>query len=277
MESLSEFLKRYSRLLLYILLFSVSLWLLILQNRFQRVVVFNWLRSAEWALMERVATLRSYFYLKQHNQALAEENARLRSRLLADQYRLYQGGQKRQDTLLRQVYFYYPAEVIHITTDKQNNYMTLNVGSIHGIHPDMGVVTGDGIAGIVKMVSPRYSVALTLLHSKARIPARIRRSAHFGTLEWTGGSPYRLVLNYVPSHVTYSAGDTVEVAHLSTVFPAGYPVGVITGGSQNAEEGYLSLELRPFVDFHSIRHVYLIDFADRDEVNLLEKQAVGDE
>lgn len=277
MESLSDFLRKYSRLLLFFILISLSLWLLILQNRFQRVIVFNWLRSAEFAVMERVALWRSYFYLRQHNETLARENARLRNQLLADRYRLYQGGQLKRDTVLRQVYHYFPAEVVNITTNRQNNYMTLNVGSIQGVKPDMGVITSEGIAGIVKMVSPHYAVALTLLHSKARIPARLKKSNLFGTLEWPGGSPYRLLLNYVPSHAEYQPGDTVVVAHLSTIFPAGYPVGVISGGSQNAEEGYLTLELRPFVDFHSLRYVYLVEFADREEVKQLESKTEGDE
>jgi rod shape-determining protein MreC len=277
MESLSDFLRKYSRLLLYLLLLFLSLWLFILQNRFQRVVVFNWLRSAEFAVMERIALWRNYFYLRQHNEVLSRENARLRAQLLADRYRLYQGGRLRMDTILRQVYTYYPAEVVNITTNRQNNYMTLNVGAKQGVKPDMGVITAEGIAGIVKMVSPHYAVALTLLHSKARIPVRLKKSNHFGTLEWPGGSPYHLLLNYLPSHVEYQVGDTVVVAHLSTVFPSGYPVGLVSGGRQNAEEGYLTLDVRPFVDFHSLRYVYLVDFTDRYEVELLEKTAAGDE
>lgn len=277
MQSLGDFLRVYSRLLLYVFLTGISLWLFVIQNRFQRIVVFEWVRNAENALALRLADLRSYFYLIKHNRALAEENARLRSLLLADRYRLYHGGHLVVDTQYLQLYNYYPAQVINITTNKQNNYMTLNAGSAQGVKPDMGVVTGEGIAGIVKMVSPHYAVALTLLHSKARIPARLKRSNHFGTLEWRGGAADRILLNFLPSHVEYKEGDTVVVSNLSSVFPHGYPVGRVISGRQNPEEGYLSLEVQPFVDFHKVRHVYLVEFTHRQELDSLEKKASADE
>jgi len=273
MGSLAEFLRKYSRLILFLILFFISIWMMILQNRFQQVVIFNFIRRIEWGALSQISAFRAYFYLNLHNKSLAEENARLRNQLAHEKYKLYVGGRIHKDTILRQVYTYYPAEVINITTNKQNNYMTLNIGSIQGAKPDMGVVTGEGIAGIVKMVSPHYSVALILLHSKARIPARLLRSSHFGTLEWRGGPSDRILLNYIPSHVNYKPGDTVVVSSLSSVFPQGFPVGTVVDGTRNSEEGYLTITIKPFVDFHRIRHVYLIDFSDREELKKIESES----
>src|SRR5690606_20366802 len=127
----------------------------------------------------------------------------------------------------KQAFRYIPAKVINNSVDEASNFFTIDAGSEQGIRPDMGVISPNGIAGIIKGVSANFSVAISALNLKAKISAQMRKSKDYGTLEWDGTSPLLGILRNIPTHIRIEKGDTVETSGFSSIFPEGILVGTV--------------------------------------------------
>lgn len=273
MQNFGDFLRKYSRLILLVALLGASFVLIYVNNNYQRVVMFGAANRVAGSVNEKYAEIDAYFHLREQNEMLARENAGLRARLLQDQYKVFSGKQAVNDTVYKQVYFYIPAQVINNSVDKANNYITLNVGTRHGLHSDMGVISPLGAVGVVKTVSKDYAVCMSLLHRKTALKAQIRGTREFGSLSWQSTRPDELTLSFIPSHVKVNAGDTVETTSYSSLFPEGVPIGTISSFESDADEGYLNLKITPMQSFTSLSRVYVVDYTGKAEQDSLENAA----
>ena len=123
------------------------------------------------------------------------------------------------------IILFYPAQVVNNSLTHVDNYITINKGSADSICAEMGVVSGNGIVGIVYQTSAHYAIVLPVLNSKSSISCKIRRTDYFGSLKWSGGSSLYAWLRDIPRHSEFSLGDTVVTSGHSAVFPEGIPVG----------------------------------------------------
>src|SRR5690606_11802514 len=55
-----------------------------------------------------------------------------------------------------------PAQVVYNSIHKSENYFVINKGSKDGINKGSGVISPQGVAGIVIAVGPRFSTAMSL-------------------------------------------------------------------------------------------------------------------
>ena len=53
-----------------------------------------------------------------------------------------------------------------------------------GIAPEMGVITGHGIIGIVKEVSAHYSTVISFLNTQSKVSVRFKKNNYFGSMFW---------------------------------------------------------------------------------------------
>ena len=138
-------------------------------------------------MMEVVHYFSEYINLKETNESLARENAHLRSMLVSNNYSLHASDTTVKDTTYLQQYSYIEARVVNNSINRRNNYLTLDKGSLHGITTDMGVISSDGVVGIVKDVSPHYCTVMSVLHKNSKVSARLLHTNYFGSLVWNGG------------------------------------------------------------------------------------------
>lgn len=272
MQNFAEFFRKYSRLMLFVLLLGISLLFIYRNNRYQRVLIFNAANETAGTAFEAYSDAREYLSMKKTNRLLAEENAALRSQLLADKYKIYHKWMN-PDTSYKQVYRYIPAQVINNSVDKANNYVTLNVGSVHGVKPDMGIISPDGVVGVIKSVSDHFSVGISLLHRKSQLSARLRGSSFFGSLTWQGTDENTLILEYIPSYAEIAPGDTVETTTYSSIFPEGIPIGIVKAFEVDADEGYFRIRVKPISEFRKLGTVYVVDYMLKGEQKQLEAEA----
>lgn len=276
MQNFGDFLRKYSRLILLVALLGASFVLIYVNNNYQRVIMFGAANRVAGSVNEKYSEVEAYFDLREQNEMLARENAGLRARLLQDQYRVFSGKRPAEDTIYKQVYYYIPAKVINNSTDKANNYITLNVGSRQGVKSNMGVITPLGVAGLVKVVSQDYAVCMSLLHRKVKLKARIKGSDEFGFLTWEGTRADELVLGSIATHIKIKAGDTVETTSLS-LFPEGIPIGRVKSFETDADEGLLSIKVTPMQSFTALNQVYVVDYKDMARQDSLENEARKDD
>jgi len=274
MHNFTEFFRKYSRLILFVLLLGISLFFIYKNNKYQRVLIFNAANETAGSAFEIYADGREYLSMKKTNRLLAEENAALRAQLLSDKYKIYNKWMN-SDTTYKQMYTYIPAQIINNSVDKANNRITLNVGSLHGVEAGMGVISPDGVVGVITTVSSHFSVGLSLL-SKWKVSARLRGSS-FGTLSWQDTDENTLTLDRIPSYVNVTPGDTVETSNFSTIFPEGIPIGRVKSFNLDADEGYFRIKVKPSNEFRNLGAVYVVDYMFKREQLMLEDSAsVGD-
>jgi rod shape-determining protein MreC len=223
---------------------------------------------------ENASTVRDFFDMQRHNDSLARENADLRTQLEASKYvATYQAGSVRfpldtstvrpdtaQKKDVMQQFTYLAAEVVSNSIVRKDNYMTINRGSTHGVRKGQGVISPDGIVGIVTNVSPYFAQVMSLLSTRASISAMIKRNRYFGTVTW--GEPYNprmVVLDYVPKHAEVMRGDTIITSGFSEIFPGEVRIGRVVDFKIKNGTNFYAIDVELWIDLANIRYVYVVD------------------
>ncbi len=149
--------------------------------------------------------------------------------------------------------------------------MTLNKGSADGVKPNMGVVLSDGIIGITLEVSKHYTTVLSVLNNQAKFNVKLKKSHHYGSLEWNGNHFDKLSMVDFPIQANVKVGDSVISGGKSVLFPEGIPIGIVTDLLVE-NNSYQYIKLEPFIDFSALYEVYIIKNSLAKERTLLENK-----
>ena len=272
MRTLLQFLVKYSILLLFLVLEIVAFILLVRHNNYPQSAVLSSANRVSATLYEAGSTVSDYFSLRTQNRVLMDENAELRNRIAALENKL---ESVEEDSLAQYVYAdknieVRAAKVINNSTHLQRNYMTLNKGERDGVGIDMGVVSKEGVVGIVSAVSEKYAVVIPVLNPKVSISCKLRKNGYVGTLHWDG-KDYRFAeLQDIARHIDVNEGDTIVTSGYSDVFPENLPVGIIDKAELTESDAYYNIKVRLAVNFKTIEYVSVIENKNREEQKLLE-------
>jgi rod shape-determining protein MreC len=169
--------------------------------------------------------------------------------------------------------------VVNSSVNKRRNYLTLNAGGDMGIQRDMGVMSSNGIVGIVTDVSGNFSSVMSLLHKDLRINCKLKRDGSFGPLIWDGQDYRHCILTDIPTHLKIKSGDTVITSELSGIFPEGLMVGTVESYERRQNESFYTLRVKLSADLKKVNHVYVIKNKFKEERDSLElkTQQQGDD
>lgn len=81
-----------------------------------------------------------------------------------------------------------------------DNYMIINKGENDGVKPDMGVVSQQGIVGVVRDASPNFAIIQPVLNPHSRFSCKSLNSNAAGVLIWEGGDPRYAKLTEYPKY-----------------------------------------------------------------------------
>lgn len=276
MRNLLLFLWRHFNLILFILMQIFSIILMVNNNSFQRSSAISSANRVAGSFYAMVNTVEGYFNLRETNMLLAEENARLHSISPAAYAKYINQKVTVMDTVYKQQYEYVFANVVNNSVGRRNNYLTLDKGSLHGIKPEMAVITASGIVGITKDVSPHFSSVLSVLNKEARISAKIRKNDFFGSLYWEGNNYAYGTLTDIPTHAGIRKGDTIVTNAYSRIFPNNIMIGFIESFSVKPGDNFYSIKVRFSTDFKNISQVYVIKNLLKEEQKSLEERSQND-
>lgn len=164
------------------------------------------------------------------------------------------------------------AQIIDNSVRKRDNMLVINAGSEDGVAPEMGVVSGTGVVGIVSAVTPHHALVMSILNSHSSISCRLRGTEYFGYLKWKGGKPLRAYMDDVPRHAHIKKGAVVETNGFSAVFPAGIFLGKVAEIKNSSDGLAYELEILLSTDLANIRHVAVINNHDKAELDSLYQQ-----
>ena len=271
MRNLLDFLQRFNHWFLFLLLEGISLVLLFSFNGYQGSVWFSSANVIAGGFLELDANIDKFFSQSEINEKLTDTNLRLQQ----ENDRLREAIERAciKPSTEKCNYSYIPAKVISNNLNDRNNLITINKGSADGVKEDMGVVDGNGVVGVVYLVSKHYSVVLSALNSHSSISCVIRNRGYFGYLVWNGGDPTEAFVNDIPRHAYFKIGDYVTTSGYSSIFPKGISVGKIVA-AYNAEDGLsYRLRIRLSTDFSHLRDVRIINNAVEVEKTIIEQSA----
>jgi rod shape-determining protein MreC len=275
MRNIFLFIRRYLNFLFFLLLQIIALSMLFRYNKFHEAAFMNVAKEMTGGIYEKVSNTEYYFHLKRTNDSLVRENERLRNMLVSNFENPDTASFVAKDTIPYDTLGHYrkflwrEAKVSNNSTSTQNNYITIHRGEMQGVRKDMGVVSGNGVVGVVVNTSANYATIMSLLHRQNRLLGSLKKTGETGTVQWTGDSPLYLTLINIPKSAKVARGDTVMTSQYATRFPPTV-IGTVYNIVEDPSTNFYTLTLRPATNFFSLNHVYVVENLQAEEQKKLE-------
>lgn len=274
MNTLWEFLRKYSYVLLFLVLEGVSFTLLFSFNHYQGSAWFSSANSVVVAIDRFYSDVASYVGLRDANNQLTDENIRLQIENEALRERLRRIGH--EPTATEKVieerlagYTLIPATVVSNSNWQGNHYLVVDQGTNQGVKAEMGVVGGGGVVGIVYLAGRNHSLVIPVTNRKSSISCRVRGENYFGYLQWDGKSLRSAYLDDIPRYAKIEKGAVVETSGYSAVFPPGIFVGRVVKVENSSDGQTFRLHVALGTDFARVRDIKVVATPYRAEMDSL--------
>jgi len=247
--------------------------LILQESVFQRTILLSSVNSVTGSAFEQRDRLYSYFSLREANETLAEENLML----MDDRPISYEKVDKEyaliNDTIYSKRYSFQYARVLNSTKTEMDNYITLNKGSMHGVEPRMGVLSGMRLLGRVEKVTEHYSLVVPIIHRNFKVSARLPVTGHFGVLSWSGADYRYAQLNEIPKEAKVEIGQPVVTRGSGSLFPPGIEIGNVSEVELEAGSDFYTITIALGVDMSNLNTVLLVKdlrAAELDSLNIMQ-------
>lgn len=264
MRNLIVFLWKHQFFVFFVILEAVSLTLLFNSYSYHKTFAYSTANNLTGRVYSSYSSAIEFFTLRNENKKLASENAYLRGQLLLKN-NAFDTVTARQHNH----YYYRPAKVISNSVNKQNNYILVNKGTNDSIKPEMGVISSNGVVGIVVGTSSNYAYVMSLLHQNSRISARIKKNNHLVNVLWNGHDYTKGLVVDIPTHLQLYQGDTIITSGNSLIFPKDIPIGTVDKYLQNPDKDLSESIIKFSTAFNKLQYVYIIENRAKPEADTL--------
>jgi rod shape-determining protein MreC len=273
MRNIFLFIRRYFVFLCFLLLQALALYMLFNYNRFHRAAFLGIASEMTGGINTQVDKVDDYFHLRDENLRVHRMNDSLLN-LLRTNFNTPDTTQRQVTDSMRVTdstkevrrYLFREAKVVYNSIREENNYLQVNRGGNQGIKDNMAVINSNGaVVGLVVNVSPNFSQVMSLLHTKSRIPAMLKKTSTAGTVRWDTKDYRFLILEGVSRDVDVKKGDTVLTSPYSYNYPPSFMLGTIAGVKVNKASGFYELKVRTAANFNSLQQVFVVENLQRDE------------
>lgn len=259
MRNLLDFLLRYNNFLIFTILEVVAFILIGNTHEYQQSTMWTSANRIVAGSNNMKASISEYLSLREDNLALIEENAKLQTQIMELKNLQEPANERKSEYVYSHLAWKYtPAKVIDISTNKQHNYLTINKGSRDGIEKDMGVISANGLVGIVSTVAEQYALVVPLIHTDISISSRIKSNGQIGGTQWNGRDYTTVNLTHISRHITVNVGDTIVSSGLTPVFPEGIPIGVVEKTTLKKTSDYHTTQVKLCTDYRSLKYVQVL-------------------
>ena len=271
MRNVFAFFYRIRAELLFLLLLMLCINGLYRSGAMQRAAIAKSTANISGSVYSFRHGISSYLNLRDENIRLNKALQELRNKdsqsfniITAEQFEY-------NDDLYRQSYLYRPAEVINSSINKPRNSITIDLGENHGVKIGNGIISVDGVVGVVTKTSSNYAIVMPVINTQFRASVEIKHKSFFGLLKWSGKSPRYASIYDMADYADVKVGDTVITRGASAIFPRGIDVGVISEIERKPSLGKLDVRVKLSVDFARLRNVAVVDHVYKEELQNLEQ------
>lgn len=142
-----------------------------------------------------------------------------------------------------------------LSSDQQ--MLTVNVGSIHGIKKDMLAVQGAFLFGRVYEVFPLYSTILLITDKRSRVSVYCEQTNTHGIVEGTNNKD-DLIVSYINSLETLEVNDLLITSGQGMIYPEGFSIGTLE--SYTTDKLHYTAHATPLYNIEKINYCYLIPY-----------------
>jgi rod shape-determining protein MreC len=276
MRNLFTFIYKNYFFFLFLFLEFLALYMVARNNFYHRAGMVNSSNGIVSSIYNSFDNARVYLNLKETNELLAKENAALRSKMISSYIDFAVKKHRMGDSTLKQQFEVTEAKVVNNTTNRRNNFLTLNRGKKQGIESDMAVISSTGIVGVVDQVSDNFCTVMSVLHKETRVNAKVKKDGNIGPLTWDGSDYRYATLSDLPTHTKLQKGDTIVTSALSITYPENIMIGTVeTFGIKSGETSF-TVRVKLSTEFKKLEYVYIGHNAYRDEQKKLEETIKND-
>ena len=264
MIKLLRYLSSRQSFLLFVLLEIIALILIIGAHDYALTKTHSLQTVISGNFNRTIYAFRQHFSLKSYNDSLIKQNALLLKILQMS---------KRDTTFmppaLPEQYHFIPAFVISNQYNLQHNTLLINKGRNDGVLPDSGVISTNGIVGVVQKTSPHFSKVISILNKNLKVNVALKHTNYSGFLQWPGNDPNTFEVIDLPVDAPLKKGDTVVTGGMSGVFPKNIPVGYVVGYNLVTGRKSYKVRIKSFADMTALGPVYIVKNRLKTEMDSL--------
>lgn len=274
MQSILYLISRFHVFLIFLILEIIALYFVVNSNNYQEVKYVNTSNAIAGFTLNITNSIKNYIFIVKNNKYLVEENARLKKQI---QYQYHY--QQADSTLPTQsedyTFEYIPAKIINNSINNSINYITLNRGKKHGIKNGYGVVSSNGIVGIITNTTENYALVMSIISTKTRIGVRHKATKAIGNLTWNGNNPFKLNIENLNKTLPIKQGDTIITAGFSSIFPPDLPVAIVKKVEANPVSSFYVCDVKLTNKIYSLTDVYVVINKEKEELDTLSNSIIS--
>lgn len=270
MRKLTAFLRRFRVFLVFLILQILALSTYFSIMSYPRTRFFNSSSSIVARMLTWERNVTKYLYLDQENVRLQEVNAELERLLPSNYIPIDTNVSIINDTVRKLTFERIPATVINSSHAFTNNYFTINAGTEKGVERKMGVISNEGVVGIVYDVSKHYAVVKSILTEDINISAIISNSNAYGLIKYSGEDPRNVNLTGISNDIKIENGIGVVTRGSGGYFPQGIPIGTVEKLEPIEGKPMWDITVKLAQDMRSLRYVYVVKNLLQYEIDELE-------
>ena len=255
MHRLFEFIRRIYVFVIFLLLEGIALYTYATSSPYTEAKILARTTATGAAISGAVTDVGHFFSLTSENRKLTDRIAELSAELAAVEAAEMEAS--RVDTL--QGHFkYHSARVVSMTTNRKENHIILDRGSLDGITKDMGVITPNNeLVGYVVSCSEHYAVVQSLLNINFRTGGKLVDNGNVCFISWSAKSKYHVDANDLNVYSEPQVGMAVEVQ--SERLPEGVLVGHIDSFELNNMQSAYSATIAIAAKMGSLANVLVVE------------------
>jgi rod shape-determining protein MreC len=274
MRSIYFLLTRFYVLICFVVLEIFALSLVIKTHKYQEVRFLNTSGALTGNIMDYINGINSFIHLGSNNKILVEENIRLKRQII------YQNNYPSDSMLPKNSssyrFDYIAAMIVNNTINKSINYITIDKGSKDGIQKGLGVVSSNGVVGIVTNVSENFSLVMSVISVKTLVGVRHKNTNALGNLRWNGEDPYTLQIDGLSKTLPIKKNDTIMTAGFSSIFPPDINVAIVKRLKPDESTSFYNMDVELISNINALSYVYVVKNEKKNELDSLQIQMINE-
>jgi|TARA_Y100000768_G_C23989877_1_gene691647 rod shape-determining protein MreC len=270
MKNIILLIQKYKNFLFFLFLEFIALFFLFsATNNYHHYNYLSSSNSISAGLFNLQYGMTSYFSLREINNQLLVENAKLKNQLLNKDLVVGRKYIKHKDTTYKKNYLFKEVRVINSQYKFYKNNLIINAGINSGVQIKSGLIGTKGLLGIVTNVSSNYASIRPIINPDFGLKVLHENSNSWGDLIWIPeqNSFNNVYVKNIPIYTEVKEGDFFITSGAEGLFPRGVIIGRTLSIKENIEKQTLNIKVKLEEDFSSLKVGFVVKNQFKNELD----------
>tara|TARA_B100000524_G_scaffold88371_2_gene41285 strand:+ start:2132 stop:2956 length:825 start_codon:yes stop_codon:yes gene_type:complete len=270
MKNIILLIQKYKNFLFFLFLEFIALFFLFsATNNYHHYNYLSSSNSISAGLFNLQYSMTSYFSLREINNQLLVENAKLKNQLLNKDLVVGRKYIKHKDTTYKKNYLFKEVRVINSQYKFYKNNLIINAGINSGVQIKSGLIGTKGLLGIVTNVSSNYASIRPIINPDFGLKVLHENSNSWGDLIWIPeqNSFNNVYVKNIPIYTEVKEGDFFITSGAEGLFPRGVIIGRTLSIKENIEKQTLNIKVKLEEDFSSLKVGFVVKNQFKNELD----------